>query len=175
MDPRKNVYKQYNMLGLHTPISSTKWAGRVTQDTRGRKIHDMPKHTVEGGEYFSDNMSTVAEDNAVSLEQLKAANPQIIHEDRLSPGQRLNIPHSTKAPQVYKDWIPTRGKKTPSPQGVADPRKNRKALGDFLNKMLLPPGVAGPGPEKLQKVREILMKNTRVKVGVTKREAKFGN
>ena len=48
-----------------------------------------------------------------------------------------------------------------------DPRKN-------VYKQF-PQGVAGPGPEKLQKVREIQMKNTRVKVGVTKREAKFGN
>ena len=118
MDPRKNVYKQYKTLGLHTPGSSTKWAGRVTKDTRGRQIHNMPEYTVEGGEYFSDKMSTVARDNAVSLEQLKAANPQITHEDKLSPGQRLSIPHSTKAPKVYKDWKPTRGKKTPIPRGI---------------------------------------------------------
>ena len=81
-------------------------------------------------------MSTVARDNAVSLEQLKAANPQVTHEDRLSIGQRLKIPHSTEAPKVYEGWKPSRSKsnkaRQPHPYIGRDIIENRGTGRDII-------------------------------------------
>lgn len=68
-------------------------ANRSTANTQPNVVQQSTTHTVRRG----DTMSQIAANNGVSLEALKAANPQIRNASLIFPGDKINIPSGQAA------------------------------------------------------------------------------
>jgi len=92
----------------------------------GGVVPDVSTYNVVSG----DNLSTIAQDNGISVEELMAANPDITNPDVLRAGQTINIPAESGS-AVYDQGVGTasdtaakvaRSEYTPNPAAVGPKR-----------------------------------------------------